>query len=67
MWDCLKVCDLKIMKASYEDWRRIGVKFLTEPSNHALEIRSYMRDPDGYIIEVGQTTGGLKDIIKGSS
>ncbi len=21
-----------------------------------------MRDPDGYIIEVGQTTGGLKDI-----
>jgi hypothetical protein len=24
-----------------------------------------MRDPDGYIIEVGQTTGGLKDIKSG--
>jgi hypothetical protein len=24
-----------------------------------------MRDPDGYIIEVGQTTGGLKDIKVG--
>jgi lactoylglutathione lyase len=33
-----------------------------EPKDHGLEIRCYMRDPDGYIIEVGQTTGGLKDI-----
>jgi len=24
--------------------------------DHAAEIRCYMRDPDGYIIEVGQTT-----------
>jgi lactoylglutathione lyase len=48
--------------ASYEDWRRKGAEFLTEPKDHALEIRCYIRDPDGYIIEVGQTTGGLKDI-----
>ena len=48
--------------ACYEDWRRKGADFLTEPKNHTLEIRCYMRDPDGYIIEVGQTTGGLKDI-----
>lgn len=48
--------------ASYEDWRRKGAEFLTEPRDHVLEIRCYMRDPDGYIIEVGQTTGGLKDI-----
>jgi lactoylglutathione lyase len=46
----------------YEDWRKKGAEFLTEPKNHALEIRCYMRDPDGYIIEIGQTTGGLKDI-----
>jgi catechol 2,3-dioxygenase-like lactoylglutathione lyase family enzyme len=48
--------------ACYEDWRRKGAEFLTEPKNHDLEIRCYLRDPDGYIIEVGQTTGGLKDI-----
>jgi hypothetical protein len=23
---------------------------------HATEMRCYMRDPDGYLIEVGQTT-----------
>jgi hypothetical protein len=25
------------------------------------EIRCYMRDPDGHLIEVGQTTGALPD------
>ena len=29
-----------------------------------LRFADYMRDPDGYIIEVGQTTGGLKYIKK---
>jgi lactoylglutathione lyase len=55
----IRVADIR---ASYEDWRRKGAEFLTEPKDHALEIRCYIRDPDGYIIEVGQTTGGLKDI-----
>jgi hypothetical protein len=48
--------------ACYEEWGRKGAKFLTEPKNHSLEIRCYMLDPDGYIIEIGQTTGGLKDL-----
>ncbi|MGH2883646.1 MAG: VOC family protein, partial [Solirubrobacteraceae bacterium] len=30
--------------------------FLTPPKQHATEIRCYVRDPDGYLIEVGQTT-----------
>ena len=47
---------------SYSKWQSRGAKFITEPKDHGLEIRCYMRDPDGYIIEVGQTTGGLKDI-----
>jgi lactoylglutathione lyase len=47
---------------SYESWQKKGAKFLTEPKDHGFEIRCYMRDPDGYVIEVGQTTGGLKDI-----
>jgi predicted enzyme related to lactoylglutathione lyase len=48
--------------ASYNEWKSRGAKFITEPKDHGLEIRCYIRDPDGYIIEVGQTTGGLKDI-----
>jgi len=26
------------------------------PKQHQYEIRCYIRDPDGYLIEVGQTT-----------
>jgi lactoylglutathione lyase len=39
----------------YEEWRKRGAEFLTEPKDHRFEIRCYMLDPDGYIIEVGQT------------
>ena len=39
----------------YEEWRKKGAQFLTEPKDHPSEIRCYMRDPDGYIIEVGQS------------
>ena len=49
----IRVADIK---ASYEEWRSRGADFLTEPKVHSREIRCYMRDPDGYIIEVGQTT-----------
>jgi lactoylglutathione lyase len=40
----------------YELWRSRGANFITEPKKHATEYRCYMRDPDGYLIEVGQTT-----------
>ncbi|MBV8164133.1 MAG: VOC family protein [Candidatus Eremiobacteraeota bacterium] len=40
----------------YEVWRSRGAHFITEPKKHATEYRCYMRDPDGYLIEVGQTT-----------
>jgi len=39
----------------YKEWSGRGAKFLTEPKDHAREIRCYMRDPDGYLIEVGQS------------
>jgi predicted enzyme related to lactoylglutathione lyase len=39
----------------YEEWRKKGAQFLTEPKDLGSEIRCYMRDPDGYIIEVGQS------------
>jgi glyoxalase/bleomycin resistance protein/dioxygenase superfamily protein len=39
----------------YNSWKSKGAQFLTEPlDNHGHELRCYMRDPDGYLIEVGQ-------------
>ena len=39
-----------------ELWRSRGAHFITEPKVHQTEKRCYMRDPDEYLIEVGQTT-----------
>ena len=41
----------------YQQWRAAGAEFLTEPQDRGAEIRCYMRDPDGHLIEVGQWTG----------
>ena len=42
-----------------------GAIFLTEPlDNHGWEWRSDMRDPDGYLIEVGQYTQLALDHFK---
>lgn len=49
----LRVSDIR---RYYDLWSSRGAKFLTEPKVHATELRCYMRDPDGYLIEVGQTT-----------
>ena len=43
----------------YEEWTAKGAEFFTEPKDHGREIRAYVRDPDGHLIEVGQTTGLL--------
>ena len=40
--------------AIYRDWTAKGAHFLTEPKDHGREIRAYVRDPDGHLIEVGQ-------------
>jgi hypothetical protein len=44
--------------ACYEEWGSKGAFFFTEPlpNPDGWEWRCYMRDPDGYIIEVGQYT-----------
>jgi catechol 2,3-dioxygenase-like lactoylglutathione lyase family enzyme len=48
----LRVADIR---ACYSKWKAKGAEFLTEPlDNHGHELRCYMRDPDGYLIEVGQ-------------
>lgn len=42
---------------AYKEWSAKGAAFLTEPKDHGREIRAYLRDPDGHLIEVGQVTG----------
>jgi catechol 2,3-dioxygenase-like lactoylglutathione lyase family enzyme len=42
--------------AVYAEWSARGAQFLTPPKQHAYEKRCYIRDPDGHLIEVGQTT-----------
>ena len=44
---------------AYAEWSARGAEFLTEPKDHGREIRAYIRDPDGHLIEVGQATGIL--------
>lgn len=39
----------------YQEWKSKGAEFLTDPKDHPNEFRCYMKDPDGYLIEVGQT------------
>ena len=50
---------------SYKQWGDKGAFFLTELiDNHGWEWRCYMRDPDGYLIEVGQHTQMALDRFK---
>ena len=39
-----------------------GAQFLTEPLDRKAELRCYLRDPDGYLIEIGQATGILDGV-----
>jgi catechol 2,3-dioxygenase-like lactoylglutathione lyase family enzyme len=51
----IRVADIQ---ASYKLWRSRGAEFITEPKDKYGETRCYIRDPDGYIIEVGQNKPG---------
>ena len=47
----IRVADIE---AVYAEWSARGANFLTPPKEHQTEIRCYIRDPDGHLIEVGQ-------------
>jgi catechol 2,3-dioxygenase-like lactoylglutathione lyase family enzyme len=49
----IRVADIQSV---YSEWSARGAEFLTPPIPRETEIRCYIRDPDGHLIEVGQTT-----------
>jgi catechol 2,3-dioxygenase-like lactoylglutathione lyase family enzyme len=49
----IRVADIE---AVYAEWSARGAEFLTPPIARETEVRCYIRDPDGHLIEVGQTT-----------
>jgi catechol 2,3-dioxygenase-like lactoylglutathione lyase family enzyme len=51
----IRVADIH---AVYEQWRARGAEFLTPPTTRRHELRCYLRDPDGHLIEVGQRIPG---------
>ncbi len=53
----IRVADLD---AIVREWSARGATFLTPPVDFGRELRCYLRDPDGHLIEVGQSTG-LRD------
>jgi catechol 2,3-dioxygenase-like lactoylglutathione lyase family enzyme len=50
----IRVADIH---AVYEEWSGRGAEFLTPPIDRGREVRCYIRDPDGHLIEVGQSIG----------
>ena len=42
--------------------RNHGIEFLADPWDREVEIRAYVRDPDGHLIEIGEATGILEGI-----
>ncbi|HEY8082292.1 MAG TPA: VOC family protein [Solirubrobacterales bacterium] len=48
----IRVADIQ---AVYAEWSARGAEFLTPPEKRKTEYRCYMRDPDGHLIEVGQS------------
>jgi catechol 2,3-dioxygenase-like lactoylglutathione lyase family enzyme len=40
--------------AAYETLRSRGAEFLTPPVDHGWEIRCFLRDPDGHLLELSE-------------
>ena len=53
----IRVADIQ---AVYREWSERGAEFLTPPIDRGVELRCYMRDPDGRLIEVGQATAMME-------
>jgi catechol 2,3-dioxygenase-like lactoylglutathione lyase family enzyme len=53
----IRVADIEKI---YSEWSSRGAESSTEPKDHGREIRCYIRDPDGHLIEIGRSTGTLE-------
>jgi lactoylglutathione lyase len=51
---------------TYREWKAKGAEFLTEPKDHGREIRAYVRDPDGHLIEVGEARFERRRPVEGA-
>ncbi|MEW9519732.1 VOC family protein [Streptomyces tubercidicus] len=56
----IRVADIE---ECHRQWSAKGAEFLTPPLDRKAELRCYLRDPDGYLIEVGQATGMQKGVF----
>ena len=56
----IRVADIA---AFYADAQAKGAHFLTEPLDRKAEVRCYLRDPDGYLVAIGQATGMLHGLF----
>ena len=54
----IRVADIESV---YAEWSARGAEFLTPPQDRGAEIRCYLRDPDGHLIEVGQTSPAFRE------
>jgi catechol 2,3-dioxygenase-like lactoylglutathione lyase family enzyme len=45
-------------QAAYEALQSRGATFLTPPYDWGGEIRCFLRDPDGHLVEISQSRGG---------
>ncbi len=53
------------LAALYAQWKAKGADFLTEPmDNHGLEMRCYLRDPDGHLIELGEGSAKMVEMFQ---
>jgi predicted enzyme related to lactoylglutathione lyase len=58
----LRVADIR---ARYAEWKAKGAEFITAPlDNRGWETRCYIRDPDGYIIEVGESSPKMIELFR---
>jgi catechol 2,3-dioxygenase-like lactoylglutathione lyase family enzyme len=45
-------------QAAYETLRARGAEFLTPPVDHGWEVRAFLRDPDGHLLEISEARAG---------
>ena len=57
-----RTCGSPTSHRFYPEAKSKGAQFLTGPLDRKAEIRCYLRDPDGYLIEIGQATGMLHGV-----